>query len=297
VASDHGFGGAGNKVVYLNQWLERYGFQQASRRPARSRVAAAAKRFALHALPPHVQVWGFRLGGGRWASRLESRSRFAGIDWAGTRAFSEELGYFPSVWLNLKGREPDGIVDPADYERVRDDICAAAAALCDPEHGGPIVCRAWRREELYDGPWTRYAPDIVLEFRLDRGYSYACLASAAAPTSETVRVLESSEWTGGKLATLSGSHRPNGLFLLGNTPLGAPRHVAGAQIADMAATILSLCGLQPPAEFDGRIIDPVICSGRYSMNSVTPQEGSDWQYTRAEGSEIAARLSALGYLE
>src|SRR5690606_33062258 len=52
------------------------------------------------------------------------------VDWSATRA------YFPSaggraIWINLKGREPAGTVDPADYERLRDEIIAKLQALRD----------------------------------------------------------------------------------------------------------------------------------------------------------------------
>src|SRR5262249_47625892 len=208
VASDHGFGGTGKKAIYLNQWLTGQGLQRAHRRPARLTVATAMKKLALHALPPRAHAWAFRLHGGRWASRLESRARFAGIDWAHTRAFSEELNYFPSVWLNVRGRDPQGVVDPSDYERVRDEVCAAMGSLRDPEHGGAIVRRAWRREEVYHGPWVHFAPDIVLDLALDGPYSYVCAPSTTAPTAQPVRVLDAAELrSGGKLAGMSGSHR------------------------------------------------------------------------------------------
>src|ERR1700687_60558 len=146
VASDHGFGGAGRKVVYLNRWLEQCGLLVRTPGRAGSRLASHAKRLALRALPAGAQTRAFRLNGGRWASRLESRSRFAGIDWTRTCAFSEELNYFPNVWLNVSGREPLGTVSLADYDRTREDVCAALDELRDPDTGGSVVRRgAWRR--------------------------------------------------------------------------------------------------------------------------------------------------------
>jgi predicted AlkP superfamily phosphohydrolase/phosphomutase len=295
VASDHGFGGSSNKVVYLNQWLAHRGLQRARQQQPRSRMAAAAKRLALQAMPAGLQAWAFRLNGGRWASRLESHARFAGIDWATTRAFSEELNYFPSVWLNLKGREPQGIVDPADYERVRDEVCAGAAALRDPEHGAPVIRRAWRREELYRGPWVHYAPDIILEFALDRQYTYTCLPSAAAASPSAVGIHEAGECGEGKLAGLSGSHRPDGVFLLAQ-PEQTARYVQGIDIADMAPTILELCGVQPPAEFDGKTVCGVAQMSQGPSPAVAGRPPGERVYTAAEEHEIAERLTHLGYL-
>jgi predicted AlkP superfamily phosphohydrolase/phosphomutase len=294
VVSDHGFGGAGNKVVYLNRWLAEQGLQQTRTTRMPTSPGAGLRWLALAALPASLQARAFRLGGGRWANRLESRSRFGNIDWARTVAFSEELNYFPSLWLNLKGREPQGYVGMNDYERVRDELCAAVTGLQDPEHGGPIVRRAWRREELYHGPWVKYAPDVVLEFHLDGRYSYTCLSSRTAPNRAAVRVLEAHECAGGKLAGLNGSHRADGMFVL--APSGATagrRH--NARIADMAATILALCGLRPPADFDGQTLDLVMGSSRGSTETHAV-DGCEQYYGRADEEEIAARLSALGYL-
>ncbi len=296
VVSDHGFGGAGNKVVYLNRWLTQQGLQSACWKHAQSRVAATAKHFVLHTVPSRLQARAFRLNGGRWASRLESRSRFAGIEWAKSRAFSEELNYFPSVWLNLKGREPQGTVDRRDYERVRNDVCAAALTLPDPEHGRPVVRRAWRREELYEGPWVEHAPDVILDLDVDQGYSYTCLPSATAPSARPTRVLGPGEGAGGKLAGMSGSHRPNGVFVLGDGRRAA-RYLRGVQIADMTPTILDLCGVQSSAEFDGKTVAAVAQTNQRPLKPVVPRQGDERVYGEAEEGEIAARLRALGYLE
>jgi predicted AlkP superfamily phosphohydrolase/phosphomutase len=294
LASDHGFGGAGDKAVHLNLWLRAHGLQHASAPQRQLRIATYGKQLALRAIPAGWQAKAFRLRGGRWASRLESRARFAGIDWERTRAFSEELNYFPSVWLNLKGREPQGTVAPGDYERVRDDVCAAAAALHDPDHGGGVVRRAWRREELYHGTCVEYAPDVILELALDRGYSYNCLPSLNAPTSTPVRHLTVAEVRDGKLGSMSGSHRPNGMFLLANgTPLG--RRIEGVQMADMAATVLTVCNVSPPAEFDGVTIQGVVGTKK-PLVFPAADPSCERCYGDAEEGEIASRLSAMGYL-
>ena len=295
VASDHGFGGAGNKVVHLNNWLCEQGFQAVRAGRAGLGVAGYAKRWALQLVPAALQARAFRLNGGRWANRLESRARFAGIDWARTRAFSEELGYFPSVWINLKGREPAGTVDPSDYERVCNDVCAAAGALRDPEHGQPLVRRAWRREQLYTGPWVRYAPDIVLEFNLDGDYSYTCLPSPSRRTGGSIRRLDAQAFAGGKLAGMSGSHRENGVFLLAGAGVRGRGRRFGVAIADMAPTILKICEVPASREFDGRTIDLIVDPSDGSSLPAARLYETERVYARAEEDELARRLSALGY--
>jgi predicted AlkP superfamily phosphohydrolase/phosphomutase len=297
LVSDHGFGGAGDKAIYLNRWLQAAGLQRRTESAPGGRLAGQAKRLALQMVPASLQARLFRWQGGRWASRLESRARFAGIDWAATHAFSEELNYFPSVWLNVKGRDRLGQVAPADYERVRDDVCLAATELRDPVHGRPIVARIWRREELYSGPWVPYAPDLVLELNLDSGYSYSCLPSSTVATGTLARRLSPADLTGGKLTGMSGSHRPNGVFLLSGPQVLPSGLVEGLRMVDMTPSILSLCGIEPPAEFDGVTVQSIVSRRRRQPIATSRAQPTEQVYGREEEAEIASRLADLGYLQ
>ena len=295
VVSDHGFGGASRKCVYLNRWLAQNGYQAREERNGNS-VASMMKRLALRAIPDTLQAQAFRLNGGRWASRLESRSRFGGIAWGGTTAFSEELNYFPSVWLNLEGREPEGTVAARDYDKVVDDVCTALRqGLIDPETRAPIVRHAWRRGEIYDGPCVEHAPDIVLELSLDAGYSYNCMPSHGAPHGTTFRTLDN-RTDAGKLSGMSGSHRPDGLFVMNGGGVRGLGRIEGAGIADMAPTLLSLIGADLPRGLDGQPIGERDTQQRV----MEPQQESRAErlrrYTAAEEREIASRLEDLGYL-
>ena len=290
IASDHGFGGVGCKTLYLNRWLEAAGFQRRCDRASGPGMAGRLKRFALEQVPPHWQARLFRLGDGRLASRLESASRFAGIDWGGTAAFSEDLNYFPSLWLNVRGREPLGTVAPGDYDRVRTDIAAALAEWRDPETGASIVKRAWRREELYEGPYVDLAPDLVLELADDAGYAYACGPSSAAKPGQTVRVGLSG--AGGKLDGMSGSHRRDGVYMLAAPGITA-QPWRSAEIADMGATILAQMGADLPADLDGRPLGSAGVAGGAGDGEPPRPESA---YSLEEEREIEARLGALGYL-
>ncbi len=297
IVSDHGFGGAGAKVVYLNQWLAQAGWLRFDESDLGGRIASFTKRQALRWMPFRMQRRLFRWKGGRLAGRLESQSRFRGIDWSGTAAFSEELNYFPSLWLNLREREPQGLVSAEDYERTRAALCADIEALRDPEHGRPIMRRAWRREELYDGPWVSDAPDIVLELNDDAGYSYNCLPSPRTREGEAVRRLAGQELAGGKLAGMSGSHRRDGVFLVAGPSVSASGWTEGAEMADMTPTILNLCGLAAPENFDGETLRVVV--SRSTMAAVPAGEITvrERVYKPREEAEIAARLADLGYME
>ncbi len=67
------------------------------------------------------------------------------------------------VVIRVQGREKDGCVAPgAEYEMLRDEIASAALALRDPEDGAPIFQAAFKREDLYHGPYLEQAADLIL---------------------------------------------------------------------------------------------------------------------------------------
>jgi predicted AlkP superfamily phosphohydrolase/phosphomutase len=67
------------------------------------------------------------------------------------------------VVIRLRGREKDGCVAPgAEYEALRDEIATAALQLQDPDSGELIFQRAFKREELYHGPYLEQAADLIL---------------------------------------------------------------------------------------------------------------------------------------
>ena len=59
-----------------------------------------------------------------------SSLRDVGVDWPKTTAWGEG-GYYARVFLNVQGREPDGVVPADEYEAVRDDLARRIAAIPD----------------------------------------------------------------------------------------------------------------------------------------------------------------------
>lgn len=77
-----------------------------------------------------------------------------------TRAYSMDPG---RVFINLRGREPRGSVEPgADYERVRQQLSDELLELRDPDTGEKMVQRVYKREEIYHGENYQNAPDLVI---------------------------------------------------------------------------------------------------------------------------------------
>jgi predicted AlkP superfamily phosphohydrolase/phosphomutase len=81
------------------------------------------------------------------------------VDWSRTTAWGSG-GYYARLFLNVKGREPDGTIDPADYEKVRDELADRIASITDPE-GNSIGSVAYKPEEIYRQV-NNIAPDLIV---------------------------------------------------------------------------------------------------------------------------------------
>ncbi|HSN84878.1 MAG TPA: alkaline phosphatase family protein [Polyangiales bacterium] len=307
VLSDHGSGGSSDKVLYLNRLLAEHGLLRF--RPRRGRAGMTLKEIALRRFPPSLRERIFRLGNAWLPSRLESSVRFGAIDMRHTVAFSDELNYFPGVYLNVAGREPRGIVAPA---RVRETILRVRASLLatrDPWTNRPVFRDVIPREALFEGPFLDRAPDLLLDLHLDEGYSYNLMPSAQAPSEArrdgvneaphdglSFRRLAEHEKVGKKGRSLPGSHRSHGFMTLAGPSVG-PTGRIDAHIADLTATLLCRLGLGVPTAFKGRVLWEALREGREA--SARPLPASEPLSPRQSRNQdlIESRLRALGYIE
>jgi len=81
--------------------------------------------------------------------RVQSGVFFSSIDWAGTRAFAD--GIREGIYINLRGREPEGIVDPAEYEGLRSELAEKLAAISVPAHAAASSSMASRTHRPVSG--------------------------------------------------------------------------------------------------------------------------------------------------
>jgi len=303
LVSDHGFGGISNRAVSINKWLEQESLLDFKDRSSLvDRGMGIVKRAGLKRLPHGIQEKIFRTPLKSLAQRMESRSRFSGINWHTTTAFSEELNYFPSIYLNVAGREPQGTVSQGKmYENLREKIIEKILSWKDPETGTSIVRSAWKREDIYSGPYVDNAPDIILDLHTVDGYSYICLPSTYFPSDEPFKKLEKDEQCGPRLLSMSGSHRQDGIFLFSCDDLNVTGKLnQHPNIQDICPSILSFFKVPLDGEMDGSVLEPFkdmgtrtgrpILSGKDSSPPPTP-------YTPEQEKRIKERLKNLGYLD
>lgn len=161
------------------------------------------------------------------------------IDWSRTRAWGEG-GYYGRLFLNVRGREPNGIIPPEDYERVRDEIAAKLEAL--PDHQGrQIGTRAFKPEALYRQV-NNVAPDLMIYFGDLDWRSVGSVGASQLYTFEND--------TGPDDA----NHAQYGMIILYDprNP-GGGRRVEDVSIYDIAPTLLDRLGQPIPAGMIGKV--------------------------------------------
>ena len=158
------------------------------------------------------------------------------IDWPRSRVWADG-GYYSRIFLNVKGREPEGVVDPADYESLRDELIAKLEALGD-EQGRSIGTRVFRPEDLYKTV-NGVAPDLIAYFG-NLGWR-----SIGSVGDGRVQVREND--TGPDDA----NHAKFGIAVFAGP--GMPTTVPpDARLFDIAPTVLTALGLPVPADMQGR---------------------------------------------
>jgi predicted AlkP superfamily phosphohydrolase/phosphomutase len=294
LVSDHGSGGASDKVLYLNRVLEDAGFLRFRAQSGAPSLVRSVKELALTRLPPKLRERLFRGFGAVLPGWLESRARFAAIDMPHTRVFSDELNYFPALHWNLRGREPRGTLEPSAVPEARAQLEQALLALRDPWTGEQVVRAVHAREELFAGPHVGRAPDLLLELATSGGYSYNLMPSAGAPSGTgPFRRLSADEYLGRKGRSLPGSHRPTGLFVAAGPELAA-RGEVDAAMADVTATLLARMKIRDGARDGARVLEEVL---RGQAREHTLPDASIASARRDDGARIEARLRRLGYIE
>jgi predicted AlkP superfamily phosphohydrolase/phosphomutase len=212
VLSDHGFATWRRSVNY-NSWLVENGYLV---------LTGGAQRKSLEALFSRGAFW-------------------ENVDWTKSRAYAMGLG---DVYVNLRGRERDGVVAPgAEYEALRAELIARLTALSDPVNGERAVSRVFKREDVYRRFDARTIPDLIVTNTA--GYRVSWQSSLGVPTAS---VFEDNRdvW--------SGDHCSVDPALVRGILFASRRFRADSipGIADVTASVRALIGAPAPAEAAGK---------------------------------------------
>ncbi|MEH7384232.1 alkaline phosphatase family protein [Bacillus sp. JJ1521] len=189
------------------------------------------------------------------------------IDWSRTKAYPLPPGH-SHIFVNLKGRDPEGIVEPEDYEKVQEEIISALLAMRDPETGEQIVSIALKRNEgrtvgIFEGAGYERVGDVL--FDMKEGYCanpmvYPAEIKYPDGTSRVIANLEEFEpcelnrhFTGYHLALPAVESMHAALMIAGP---GVPKGVEFEQpmnIIDIAPSLARLINIPIPRNAEGLV--------------------------------------------
>jgi len=301
VVSDHGFGPVYN-VIDLNWWLAQEGFIRFRRR-ALTRLRRLAWRLGLTTSAMtllRMNLDRFLTLGGNAVSpvdrvhRAQRRCRrgllsFRDVDWARTTAFSPPGLSIGSLMVNVRGREPQGSVEPGEaYEAVRRRLVERLKVLMGTLNGASQGEAIFTSEALYGPGAYDGAPDVMF-LPLETGYLPTNLFDFLCNKPVT----KSRVWPG--------NHRMNGIFMAHGHQMRSGHVLEDAGIVDVAPTVLHLLGCPVPSDMDGRALVGALEPGSASRSVRTCEPvqghfGGRAELTGQEQAEIMDRLRDLGYI-
>lgn len=161
------------------------------------------------------------------------------VDWSKTRAWGAG-GYYGRVFLNVEGREPAGSIKPGDYEAVRDELTACFKAIEGPDGKG-IHTQVFKPQDVYKHV-RNVAPDLIIYWGDLYWRSVGSFGHGGPYTFENDTGPDDC------------NHATNGMFILYDPKQAGSKEVKGAQLMDVAPTVLQLIGLDVPADMQGKFI-------------------------------------------
>lgn len=193
------------------------------------------------------------------------------VNWDETKVWSEG-GYYARVFFNVKDREPRGIIDPADYEKFRDEVEVKLKELKDDknQHMGTLV---FKPDQIYRTV-RNVAPDLIVHFG---GLYWRSIGGVGYPG---FHVQEND--TGPDDC----NHGQFGSFILASSNNSYRGRLEGVHILDLAPTLLEIAGYDIPNTMQGKSL-PL---------STISQPNQDLDYSPTAEEIIRARLSGLGYI-
>jgi hypothetical protein len=220
---------------------------------------------------------------------VESRIRFGNINWSKTSAFSEEIPYAPAIWLNLKQREPEGIVPSDQRDLLIEKIIKMADSFCYP-WGLKVIKSIKRREDIYTGPFLHLFPDLIIEFNKIKGYTPFCSPCHFSDRKNSgFSKLKKQNYLGRKGSSMPGCHLPYGIFITSVSKLDI--HSEPVKIDHVAAYICKILNISPAPWFKTQK-DNINSNGTKTVSLSAKNS-----YTEKEQQLMKNRLKLLGYLD
>lgn len=299
IMSDHGFGPY-YQAFFANNWLLQQGFLNI-RHNFSSVVRYSFYRMGLtvNNIYPFFNSLLSILKGNKLREQLSPKSKSRNllfkfflsendIDWTRTKVYA--VGDFGQFYINLRGKYSHGIVEPGEeYEDIRDEILRRLETLKIPATGEPYLKRGYKKEELYHGGEMDQLPDIVCE-PTDMRYVDTGMGFMSNKIFDDVSII-------------SGNHNLKGILFMQGKDVKRGIQNNGANIIDLAPTILYLLQEPIPDDMDGRVLEQCMREERLLKQPIQFEESQIFAAREAERvlsveeeEMIKDRLRDLGYL-
>jgi len=241
--SDHG-GGAVKQEFYINEFLIKHGFLKLKRkRRFLSKIGFnlenIQKFFAFLRLDSKI----VKLIPGKILDEKIKKAiplkkmtiEDAEIQWNKTIACNlDDVG---GIFINLKGREPLGIVEKKDYDRVADEIISKLKNLRDPKTNEKLNIEAYKKEEIYSGEFLDYAPDIIYTIN-----EWDYVPKSRLPG----RIFDKGRDPG--------NHKLYGIFIASGKDFKKGK-IEDGELIDIAPTVLKMFDIEKPKDMDGKVLN------------------------------------------
>jgi predicted AlkP superfamily phosphohydrolase/phosphomutase len=205
------------------------------------------------------------------------------VDWSKSRAYTSVVSTGEGVSINLKGREPEGIVDRKDYEPLRDELYAQLSEFVDPGTGKHPVGKIYRKEEVLSGQFLDTAPDLLL------------VPAPFYSLTHAKTAVEDADW-------LSGDHRLEGVIVATGPEVKPGPLQETAYLVDLGPTSMAALGVPSAIPRDGKVLGSLV--GDIKLEVIAGGGGGpglssedDTGLTSDEEGEIEDHLRGLGYVE
>jgi predicted AlkP superfamily phosphohydrolase/phosphomutase len=163
-----------------------------------------------------------------------------GVDWAKTSAYAVGLG---GIYLNVKGRERQGIVERSEAQAIKDGIAARLVKITDEPSENRAINRVIDVEKEFKGPYRKDGPDLIVGFAEGYRVSWDCARGLVTPAliEDNVR-----SWSGDHC--IDPDKVPGILF----SNMKLARNDPG--LVDLGPTVLDLFGIDAPGHMTGRTL-------------------------------------------
>ncbi|MDP6849560.1 MAG: alkaline phosphatase family protein [Planctomycetota bacterium] len=270
LVSDHGFGPQ-NWDFHINCWLEEQDLLFRTPTPRwvfKFEPLRRAKGLLGKVAIPKV--------------RRKRNADFSDVDWSRTRAFCSLHG----ICLNLRGREPEGIVSQDEAEDLLNEIRHRLQKVRLPD-GSPAVDWFVDNNKTYKGHRVAEAPD--LQFQMGK---LSCLVKDDWNASEI--------FSERRFAAVSGTHRFNGIFALAAPGVKKRKTIDGMHIRDTAPTLFHSLQLPVPSWMEGKAHEDLLSKHRKAVieeEDIPINNRAKDGFGTEDSSAVEESLRALGYLQ